>query len=472
MTILDGVAAPLERTGKTSGAARYLTSVAGFRLQVFALDFVLLTMACIVSPVVLGFANPTNFPTPLLLSLVFAGLWLAALAIAGAYRTEIVTTGRSALWALRGTVGLLAIVAIVSYLGAATPYRERVLLNLLVGIPLLLISRLVMLGYLKQLRAAGMAKTRVIAVESAGSLAQSVAADANYSVVGLATVRQGQSHVSIINAVVERVSETGAEAVFVDDPSLLGVDGIRQLAWSLEPSKTQLLIGSDVTQFARGRSHLDEFGGEEVIRIDHSHQSRLAHGVKRAFDIVVSGALLLIAIPIIAITALAIRVESPGSVFFVQPRVGKDGELFPFFKLRSMRPNAHLERADQLGPTDDGILERYRNDARITRVGKFIRRWSIDELPQLVNVFVGHMSLVGPRPVLVEELHDLPTDGERVHLAKPGLTGLWQISGRKEIRWEDRIDLDLEYVDAWSLAMDAKILSKTAGAVVKGSGAY
>ena len=98
--------------------------------------------------------------------------------------------------------------------------------------------------------------------------------------------------------------------------------------------------------------------------------------------------------------------------------------------------------------------------------------WSIDELPQLLNVFLGHMSLVGPRPVLETELHDLPVNGERVHLAKPGLTGMWQISGRKEIHWEDRIDLDLEYVDSWSLGLDAKIAAKTAGAVLKGSGAY
>jgi lipopolysaccharide/colanic/teichoic acid biosynthesis glycosyltransferase len=125
-----------------------------------------------------------------------------------------------------------------------------------------------------------------------------------------------------------------------------------------------------------------------------------------------------------------------------------------------------------LGPTDEGILERYRNDVRITRIGSFIRRWSIDELPQLLNVFLGHMSLVGPRPVLEEELHDLPVNGERVHLAKPGLTGLWQVSGRKEIHWEDRIDLDLEYVDTWSLGLDAKIAVKTVGAVLKGSGAY
>jgi len=109
---------------------------------------------------------------------------------------------------------------------------------------------------------------------------------------------------------------------------------------------------------------------------------------------------------------------------------------------------------------------------RITRIGSFIRRWSIDELPQLLNVFLGHMSLIGPRPVLEEELHDLPVNGERVHLARPGLTGLWQVSGRKEIHWEDRIDLDLEYVDTWSLRLDAKIAVKTVGAVLKGSGAY
>ncbi len=251
------------------------------------------------------------------------------------------------------------------------------------------------------------------------------------------------------------------------DIAALGKDGLRRLAWELESEGVDILVDPGVEGFARNRTSLAVVGNDSVIRIGHGHRSMVTACVKRLLDIVVSAIGLVLVAPLIAVVAVAIRLESPGSAFFVQPRVGKSGQLFPFFKLRSMRANAHLERADVLGPTDEGIVERYLNDDRVTRVGSFIRRWSIDELPQLLNVFLGHMSLVGPRPVLVEELHDLPADGHRVHLAKPGLTGLWQVSGRKEIHWEDRIDLDLEYVDTKSLGIDAKILTKTAGAIVK-----
>lgn len=474
MSILSGVAAPSSNSRGVAGVLRSLASLDGYRWQVFAVDLVIVTLVCVGSPVLLGVTDPTAFPLPILVSLAFAAGWITVMALSGAYRTATVSSPRSIWNVVKSAAILLGVVGGLAYIVEDTPYRDRMLLNFVLGLPLLVVGRLVMLAYLRKLQAVGAAQVRVLLVAPSRvstGLAQQVDGDRGYAVAGIVNPDRVNDQ-DLVSAIALRAAEENVDSVMVHDPAQLGDQGVRRLAWELEPYDITTMVDLGVTRFAQGRSSLAVVGQESVIHIDNSHQSPALRAVKRMFDIAVSGILLLFVAPIIALIALAIRLESSGPAFFVQPRVGKNGKLFPFFKLRSMRVNAHLERADELGPTDEGILERYRNDTRITRVGKFIRRWSIDELPQLANVFLGHMSLVGPRPVLVEELHDLPENGDRVHLAKPGLTGLWQISGRKEIRWEDRIDLDLQYVDSWSLGMDAKILSKTAGAVVKGSGAY
>jgi lipopolysaccharide/colanic/teichoic acid biosynthesis glycosyltransferase len=176
--------------------------------------------------------------------------------------------------------------------------------------------------------------------------------------------------------------------------------------------------------------------------------------------------------PAFLLIAAAIRSESRGPVFYISDRVGRGGVVFGCFKFRSMRVGADAERGAIIGAPDASIAERYRTDPRITRVGQFLRRWSLDELPQLLNVLGGSMALVGPRPVLPEELDLLGENDLRRHITKPGLTGLWQISGRKEVSWEDRMRMDLYYIEHWSLALDAVILAKTAKAVVAGRGAY
>ena len=193
---------------------------------------------------------------------------------------------------------------------------------------------------------------------------------------------------------------------------------------------------------------------------------------KQGMDIVGTVILLLLLLPLLAVIALAVKLTSRGPVLFVQDRVGKDGEQFPFLKFRTMVQGAHLDRNDVLGAPDEDMAQRYREDPRVTRVGAVLRRWSVDELPQLVNVLVGHMSLVGPRPLLADEMTLLEPEYHERHDVKPGLTGLWQISGRKETSWEERMDLDLDYVRTVSSGNDLAILAKTAKVVVTGQGAY
>jgi lipopolysaccharide/colanic/teichoic acid biosynthesis glycosyltransferase len=183
---------------------------------------------------------------------------------------------------------------------------------------------------------------------------------------------------------------------------------------------------------------------------------------------------LLLLAPVALGTALAVRCTSRGPVFFRQTRVGKNGQLFRMVKFRSMYVDAEARKAEleQHNVNADGVLFKIRDDPRITRVGRVIRKYSLDELPQLFNVLSGRMSLVGPRPPLPAEVAGYGDDMRRRLLVKPGITGLWQISGRNDLSWEETKQLDLRYVESWSLGSDLLILWKTPSAVAKASGAY
>ena len=182
--------------------------------------------------------------------------------------------------------------------------------------------------------------------------------------------------------------------------------------------------------------------------------------------------MLVVLAPLFVLITLAIALTSRGGVFFVQQRIGRRGRPFSFVKFRTMVDGAHLMRADVLGTPDPDMPERYRCDPRITPLGRFLRRWSLDELPQLINVLTGSMSIVGPRPMLLEEAHLLDDLDQRRHLTKPGLTGLWQISGRKQTSWAERMQLDLDYIERWSPALDLVILARTFRVVFTGHGAF
>lgn len=192
---------------------------------------------------------------------------------------------------------------------------------------------------------------------------------------------------------------------------------------------------------------------------------------KACFDRTVALLLLIATSPVFLLTALCIRLDSPGSIFFKQLRLGLNGRPFYVFKFRSMRSNAEFER-DNLKNYNvmSGPMFKMKDDPRITRVGRFIRKYSIDELPQLLNVLMGDMSLVGPRPSLPSEVHQFAPWQRRKLSVKPGLTCIWQVSGRNAVDFENWMRLDLQYIDKWSLWMDAKILLKTIPAVLKGSG--
>jgi lipopolysaccharide/colanic/teichoic acid biosynthesis glycosyltransferase len=195
--------------------------------------------------------------------------------------------------------------------------------------------------------------------------------------------------------------------------------------------------------------------------------------VKGVVDRLGAVVLLTLGLPFMLLAAAAILVDSRGGVFYRQRRVGKDGKEFTILKFRTMVRDADHRKKDLAAANEGaGVLFKMRRDPRVTRVGAVLRRYSIDELPQLLNVVTGAMSLVGPRPPLPEESARYEADVRRRLLVKPGLTGLWQVSGRSDLPWEEAVRLDLRYVEDWSLALDAMILWKTFRAVLGGQGAY
>jgi lipopolysaccharide/colanic/teichoic acid biosynthesis glycosyltransferase len=193
--------------------------------------------------------------------------------------------------------------------------------------------------------------------------------------------------------------------------------------------------------------------------------------IKRALDIVLSLTALIVLSPILLLIALCVKLTSPGPALYIDQRIGRNNKLFAFPKFRSMVINADTMRANVLGSPDESMPDRYARDPRVTNFGRFIRRWSLDELPQLWCVLIGTMSIVGPRPILREEDVDVKKANQSRFIAKPGLTGLWQVSGREEVLWDARMKQDVLYIETWSFINDLLLIMRTFGTIISGKGA-
>ena len=249
-----------------------------------------------------------------------------------------------------------------------------------------------------------------------------------------------------------------------------------RLAAKLEAEKVELIVVPALSDIAAQRMTMRPVAGMPLMYIDKPSTHSYNQITKRAFDIVCSSLLILVSLPVIGITALAIKREDGGPILFKQQRIGIGGRPFECYKVRSMVTNAaEIKKqliAQNQNESDGDVLFKMKEDPRITKVGRFIRRFSIDELPQFFNVFKGDMSLVGPRPALKSEVDKYEQHVRRRLDVRPGITGLWQVSGRSDLSWEDTVRLDLYYVDNWSLIQDFSILVKTFKAVFSSSGAY
>jgi exopolysaccharide biosynthesis polyprenyl glycosylphosphotransferase len=248
---------------------------------------------------------------------------------------------------------------------------------------------------------------------------------------------------------------------------------VRSVSWQLEETGTELVLAAGLTDVAGPRIDIRPVEGLPLMHVELPNFEGGKHLLKRAFDVVVSAAAIVATLPVWLTVAVLIALDDRGPVLFRQQRVGKDGRLFAMVKFRSMVPTAESDLA-ALTDRDEGagVLFKVREDPRVTRVGRILRKYSLDELPQLWNILRGDMSIVGPRPPLSREVSRYEDHVHRRLYIKPGLTGLWQINGRSDLSWEESVRLDLYYVANWSLATDLVIMWRTVKVVLRPRGAY
>lgn len=274
-----------------------------------------------------------------------------------------------------------------------------------------------------------------------------------------------------VDEVTLQITLSKCSKVLLANPHELSSLQIEQLIWSIQQTAAEFLV-YDRIGLTASQNQLSYFDGINWVSVGTAQISDSLRVLKRLFDLILVIPSIIFLSPLYMVIAFLIKFESRGKLFYTQERIGQNGTLFKFPKFRSMRPGSDALRLGILGRPDEGMRERYKSDPRITRVGRVLRRFSLDELPQLWCVLKGSMSLVGPRPILPEEVPQLGEFHFRRQIAKPGLTGIWQVSGRKDTSWEERMALDIKYVQDWSLALDLILIAKTMRAIISGEGSY
>ncbi|WP_258371161.1 sugar transferase [Curtobacterium sp. MCBD17_021] len=423
------------------------------------------------------------------ISIVVIAVWMSALALYDTRGHRVIGVGSTEYRLVAdSSVRVFGVLAIAAYLLHVDLARGYILIAFPVGILVLLLSRWIWRQWLVAERKRGNYSAKVLLVGSTSSvlhLARELgrSPEAGYRVVGAAVsagtrgVLPGSTVQSFggFDDLTEALAETGADTVVITSADDLPPERVRQLSWSLEPGRQHLVVAPSLTDIGGPRIHTRPVQGLPLIHVETPTYSGRKLYTKRAFDLVGSTALIIVLSPLLLVLALLVKLTSPGPVFFRQERVGLNGTTFHMIKFRSMVVDAEA-RLQELGQLDraegNDVLFKMRNDPRVTQVGGFMRRYSLDELPQLFNVFVGNMSLVGPRPPLRREVERYDLHVHRRFLVKPGMTGLWQVSGRSDLSWEDSVRLDLFYVENWSLVSDLVILWRTAKAVFGKEGAY
>jgi exopolysaccharide biosynthesis polyprenyl glycosylphosphotransferase len=265
----------------------------------------------------------------------------------------------------------------------------------------------------------------------------------------------------------------GADTVAIAGTANFGFQGIRKLIWELESMDVELMVSPSVMDVALSRLVMRPTAGLPMLHIEKPLYRGAKRFQKRAFDFCFALAALGVTLPLLVVVAIAIKISSKGPVFYSSERIGLDGRSFSMLKFRTMVQDADKQLDCLLNRNEcDGLLFKIRDDPRITPIGRVLRRFSIDELPQFINVLRQEMSVVGPRPPLRREVESYDVDMQRRLLVKPGVTGLWQVSGRSDLCWDKSVRLDLSYVDNWSMAGDLMIIAKTVKAVLTSHGAY
>jgi len=392
---------------------------------------------------------------------------------------------------VRGGVQFVALFAVAELLLEAQLSRRLVVLGVVAAVVLVGVARYLTRKGLHRRRSQGLDCHQVLVLGAPASVAEltrhlEASRYVGFRVVGVRTdtaaptgrlapaLPEGVAVRPSSEPVLDAVAAVGADVVAVaGGPAAHEGSGVRALAWELEGTGIGLMVAPDVVDVAGPRLRVHPVAGLPLLELSEPQVAGTRRSWRAIYDRVGAVLLGLATIPVWVPAALAVAVSSKGPVLYRQTRVGLGGKEFTLYKLRSMVDGAD-QQLDAVadGNISDGPLFKLPEDPRVTRVGRVLRRWSIDELPQLVNVLRGDMALVGPRPPLPSEVAQYDEPTHRRLLVKPGITGLWQVSGRADLSWDEAVRLDLHYVDNWSPALDVLILWKTLGAVLHRRGAY
>jgi exopolysaccharide biosynthesis polyprenyl glycosylphosphotransferase len=424
------------------------------------------------------------------LVLVLSSAWVVLVVLNGGFAERDTGARDDVARVFRVCLQLAVLVAVTSYATAADLPRAVLFIALPLALVLDLGGRLTARTWLRAHRAHARPVRVVLAVGDATAVrafAQAVQQDPSAGVVvrgaclidgqgddadALAAV--GVSSVGDVDSVIESARAIEASTVAVVSASHLGSERLRWITWQLERTGIELLVSPGLVEVAGHRLRVRSVAWMPLLRVEEPEFRGARRVLKELMDRLLALFITIALLPVFVVLFLAVRLSTPGPALFRQTRVGRDGRTFPMYKFRSMFVDAEARLAELKSENvyPAGPLFKVHNDPRITPVGRILRRYSLDELPQLINVLAGHMSLVGPRPPLPCEVLEYEADVRRRLLVKPGMTGLWQVSGRSDLSWAESVRLDLRYVENWTPALDLQILWKTAAAVLRGSGAY
>lgn len=425
-------------------------------------------------------------------SVLIVCAWALGLAIYHTRAPQVIGAGpeefRRVWTATFSVFGALAVVSTLLKLDIARGYLA---IAFPLGLVALSANRRVARAYISAQRRRGRFLTAVLAIgelRSVTALARSLTrhpAD-GYTVVGVCTPGGPQRGELVVpdlgrlrvfpyqDDIRYAIAASQADTVALTSTAELGSEGVHDLSWQLEELGVDLVVSPGIVDVAGPRLTVRPVADLPLIQVDKPQYQGAKQFQKRAFDVCFSLLALLAAGPIMIVAAVAVKATSPGPVFYRSERIGLDGLPFRMIKFRTMVVDADRQLAQLVDLNDSvgGVLFKIRKDPRVTRVGRLLRRYSIDELPQFINVLRGEMSVVGPRPPLPGEVETYDHRVRRRLLVRPGITGLWQISGRSDLSWEDSVRLDLSYVENWSMLSDLAIAAKTVSAIGGGKGAY
>lgn len=421
-----------------------------------------------------------------MLSFALAAAWLFALAAGETRHPTVFGIGPTEYKrVVNSTLFVFGAFAIVAYLSRAQIGRGYLLIALPLGLLLLLLSRWIWRKRLHAQRRRGKNMYRTVVVgerHKVEHLISSLTRDTfvGFEIAGVVTehgtpqaLSTGSQVLGSYDDILDVVHAEQADTLIMVNADRISPRRLREIGWELDRRRVDLIVAASLTDVAGPRIHARPVAGMPLIHVDHPRFTGRPRFIKRAADILTSAFGLIALSPLLLVLAIMVKVDSPGPAFFRQERVGLSGSSFKMLKFRSMVADAEDRLPGLLDQSDgNGVLFKMRSDPRVTRVGAFLRKYSLDELPQLVNVLRGEMSLVGPRPPLAHEVEQYDQWTRRRLLVKPGITGLWQVSGRSDLSWDDSVRLDLYYVENWSLIADILIVLRTIKVVMFPNGAY